>query len=568
MQLRSVILPFCLALAAYGNTALDDTEVVDYKLDNALSATKTNTATKDIPASIQLIDGALFKDQGVVYLNDAFKYINGVNAFSEYLDFNMRGFRQREDSVKYNGLSQSRYGFFHKAKLNNVERIEVIKGPASSLYGISQPGGIINIITKQPKAESEGEISINLGGYNFSEKGVYLSSTGSFDNNDNLLYLIQSSLSASEGFRKNEKFNSKFFAGGLTYLIDEQKQITFNGEYLRDHTLGQRNRGIPFIPKTGKLAEVSKDYTANEPSDFISIETYSYQMLYQQQFNDDMKLSTTLGFNTNDRRQRYHEPRGLLDDGRTMKREFRHQIRKQDEWVFNTDFNYILDQGFMSHNILVGAEYYMQDFEYWYFKMSDATKGGPVKNIDIFDPVYEEENAPHWMKYYEKAVLYRGRPQKTRRVTGAVYLQDQIKLGDMNILAGLRYNSFEDKDKAADPVLSYSDSKTTFKVGSTYEVFDGQTVYGSYAQGFFPTKPLINFFPERHGGPFKPEKSYSIDTGLKSDFLDNRLSSTIAFYHIIKEDVLVRSPSEKMPLRYAQLGEVTSQDLRSIWSGE
>ena len=506
----------------------------------------------------------MFKDQGVVYLNDAFKYINGVNAFSEYLDFNMRGFRQRGDSVKYNGMTQSRYGFFHKVRLNNIERIEVIKGPASALYGISQPGGIVNIITKQPKFESEGALSLEVG--SFDKKAIDIYSTGNFENNDNLLYLLQSTLSNSKGFRKNEKFDSKFFSGALTYLLDDDSDLTLSGEYLKDHTYGQRNRGIPFVPGTGKLAKVSKDYTANEPSDFISIDTYAYQALYNKPINDDFSLKATVGFVTNDRRQKYHEPRGLNKDGRTMKREFRDQIRQEDQLVFNIDANYQLISDNINHNILFGAEAYKQNFKYLYGGAKDSSKKGPVKDIDIFNPVYEAEDQPHWMSY--NLVKY-FRNTKSTRSTSAVYLQNQMNsespFGDTNILAGMRYNTFEDKDK--NTKKSFSDSKLTFKVGATLEPMQDQTFYASYSQGFIPANPFYQFDKKTYGGPFKPEQSYSIEGGLKSSLLENKLNATVSLYHIVRTDILLRAPTKAMPRRMSQVGEVTSQGLEVDLTG-
>ena len=206
----NIVLMFLLALSisvsafAQGNTEeaqepenqdpyiLDEIIVTEsgYGVKQNLTATKTNTPLRDVPQSIQVINKDLFQDQGGLYLNDVLKNVSSVNQFSEYLDYNMRGFRNQTDgAVKMDGLNQV-HGFFHRLRLTNVERVEVIKGPASALYGQSKPGGFINVITKGPQPEPSTEIAVNYGSY--SKRDVNFSTTGPipFVANNELLYRV------------------------------------------------------------------------------------------------------------------------------------------------------------------------------------------------------------------------------------------------------------------------------------------------------------------------------------------------------------------------------------------
>ena len=544
---------------------LDEITVVEegYASDRT-TATRTNTALRDLPQSVQIITGDLVEDQGLTYLTDVLQNVSGVNPFSEYLDFNMRGFRTTGDgAVKQNGLNQV-HGFFNRMRLDNVARIEVVKGPAGALYGQSRPGGFINVITKQPRARRNSELKFTLGSYsksqaNFSSTGP-LSTTPGFGK---LLYQINASHANDEGFRRHEQFIFSAFKGAFSWLPTDRTSITLGGEWFDELNKGHRNRGIPFF--NGELVDLPLDYTVNEPDDFISIDAYTYRLRADHRFSDRLKIDASASYLTNQRRQEYHEPRGLLADGETMLREFRDQYREKQQRTTNANLIYNLTVASTYHTVLSGLEYTLTEGLYRFATARDSSRGGPVPNINISNPVFAPKNNPLKFSYYG-ADIPQGISQLTTRLDNRIsafgfYFQDQIDFGDkLNVLLGLRYDAFEDKAESGSNNRA-SDAHWSLRGGAVFKPMPSISTYLSYSEGFEPVSSSYTFDPDRYGGPFDPENSWTIEGGAKSTFLDGRFNTTFALYHIAKENVILRdaNPPEDMPDRRVQVGEIQSR---------
>ena len=534
-----------------------------YAIDRT-TATRTNTRLQDLPQSVQIINGDLVEDQGLTYLTDALQNVSGVSPFSEYLDFNMRGFRTTGDAaVKQDGLNQV-HGFFQRMRLEDVERIEVVKGPAGALYGQSRPGGFINVISKQPSARQKSELKLTLGSYsksqaNFNSTGPVPVSPGF----GKLLYKINAGHANDDGFRQNESFIHSNFKGSLTWLPTDQTSVTLAGEWFDELNRGHRNRGVPFFNQS--LVDLPIDYTINEPDDFISIEAYVYRLRTDHRFSDKLKLDASASYLTNQRRQEYHEPRGLLEDGRTMKREFRDQYREKQQTALNTNLIYDAKAGRTKHTLLTGFEYTLTKGLRRTATARDSSRGGPVPNIDIFNPVFAPENRPLKFTYYGEDI-----PQGISQLSSGLdnrvsaygfYLQDQVNLGRrFDVLLGLRYDRFEDKARSGSGNQA-DDSNWSLRGGAVFKPIETLSTYLSYSEGFEPVSSAFTFDPDRYGGPFDPEKSWTIEGGAKSSFLNDRLNATVAVYHITKQDVLLRDPNppENQPDRRIQVGEIESQ---------
>ncbi len=544
---------------------LDEITVVEegYASDRT-TATRTNAALRDLPQSVQIINGDLVEDQGLTYLTDVLQNVSGVNPFSEYLDFNMRGFRTTGDgAVKQNGLNQV-HGFFHRMRLDNVARIEVVKGPAGALYGQSRPGGFINVITKRPSARRKNELKLVLGSYsksqaNFSSTGP-LSATPGFGK---LLYFINAGHANDDGFRRHEQFIHSFFDAAFTWLPTDRTSIALAGEWFDELNEGHRNRGVPFFD--GELVDLPLDYTVNEPDDFIGIEAYTYRLRADHRFSDRLKIDASASYLTNQRRQEYHEPRGLLADGKTMLREFRDQYREKQQRTANANLICDLAVASTAHTVLSGVEYTLTEGLYRFATARDSSRGGPVPNIDIFRPVFAPENNPLKFSYYG-ADIPQGISQLTTRLNNRIsafgfYLQDQIDFGDkLNALLGLRYDGFEDKAESGSNNRA-SDAHWSLRGGAVFKPIPSISTYLSYSEGFEPVSSSYTFDPDRYGGPFDPENSWTLEGGAKSTFLDGRFNTTLALYHITKENVILRdaNPPEAMPDRRVQVGEIQSR---------
>ncbi|MGH9160452.1 MAG: carboxypeptidase regulatory-like domain-containing protein, partial [Vicinamibacteraceae bacterium] len=306
-----------------------------YAVRRSLTSTRTSSELRHLPQSIQVINKDLTRDQGAVYLNDALRNASGVTMFSEYLDFNFRGFRAQDESIKVDGLNQA-HDFFVKPRLLNVERVEVVKGPAGALYGQSKPGGFVNIITKQPSAERSTEVTGRVGSWDKSEG--HLSSTGPIPTIGNLFYLVDAARVDNEGFRRHAAAEYTGLSGLLTWAPGPNTAITAGGDWFNDLARGHRNRGIPFYEH--QLVGVPRSFTVNEPDDHVEMDATTSRARFNHHISSAWHLDGSFSRLANSSVQQYHEPMGLEPGGRLMRREFRDQYREKQQTALNANLTW------------------------------------------------------------------------------------------------------------------------------------------------------------------------------------------------------------------------------------
>ncbi|MEM9806084.1 MAG: TonB-dependent receptor plug domain-containing protein [Cyanobacteria bacterium P01_D01_bin.56] len=210
----------------------EDTE--DYRVPNASTATRTDTPILDIPASIQIIPQQVLEDQQVTRLDEALANVSGVTFGGTFvgtsLNFNVRGF---DAPTLRNGIRD--FGGFTGVNpaITNLDRVEVLKGPASILYGEVQPGGVINLVTEQPLNEPTYEIALQAGSREFFQPEIDLS--GPLASDGSLLYRLNAAYSHDDGFTDfNEDLEQIFVAPVLTWQPSDRTRLTLEAEYLDD----------------------------------------------------------------------------------------------------------------------------------------------------------------------------------------------------------------------------------------------------------------------------------------------------------------------------------------------
>lgn len=530
-----------------------------YDARRSVASTRTSVDLSDMPQSIQVINKDVIEDQGATYLTDALRNASGVTMFSEYLDFNLRGFRASADgAVKVDGLNQV-HDFFFKPRLLNIERVEVVKGPAGALFGQSTPGGFVNIVTRQPMAEPGGRAALHLGSWDKSE--LHVSSTGPVPAADRLFYLVDAARIDNRGFRDHEHFVYTGLATSATWAPSGRTAATVGGEWFDDLAQGHRNRGVPFFQH--RLVEVPPNFTVNEPTDRVQIEATTLRGRIDHQFSDTWRLEGRISHLQNHSVQEYHEPRGLRPDGRTMLREFRHQYREKDQTAAVVNLNWTPASSRVTHNVLVGVEYTLSNGLLRSGTARDSARGGPVPDLDIYAPVYGTPSQPLSFRYYNVpgGITTLATSTNNRIREFGIYVQDHIRAGArVSLLAGLRVDEFRD-DTRSGPPRSRTGSAVSFRGGAVVDLVPGLSAYASYAEGFEPPPASLSLEPERYGGPFDPESSWSAEGGLKGSWLRDRLTTTLSLYHITKRDMLLYSPTPELPDRYAQIGAFESRGL-------
>lgn len=530
-----------------------------YAVRRSLTSTRTSSELRHLPQSIQVINKDLTRDQGGVYLNDALRNASGVTMFSEYLDFNFRGFRAQDESVKVDGLNQV-HDFFVKPRLLNVERVEVVKGPAGALYGQSKPGGFVNIITRQPSAERSTEVTGRVGSWDKSEGHV--TSTGPIPTIGNLFYLVDAARIDNQGFRRHEAAEYTGLSGLVTWAPGPNTAITAGGDWFSDLARGHRNRGIPFYEH--QLVSLPRSFTVNEPDDRVEMDASTSRARFNHHISNDWRIDASFSRLANSSVQQYHEPMGLAPGGRLLRREYRDQYREKEQTAFNGNVAWTPPMwGGIRHNLLAGTEYTLTDGLLRQGRARDSSVDGPVPDLDIYAPVYGTDAMPLRFSYYGPDVpggIAELSTSTNNRVRAAgVYLQDQAQVGSrVHLLGGVRFDHFRD-DTRSGPAATRTGQAVSFRGGGVVTLAPQWSLYGSYAEGFEPPPADLSLDPERYGGPFDPETSWSLEGGVKGYFLRDRVSTTLAVYHITKHDMLLLSPTPEMPDRYVPVGAFDSR---------
>lgn len=193
-----------IAIILQSNTTeLQRVEIVgrtkkDYNSDYSFSATKIAIKNKELPQALSTVTKELIADRGAFQLADAVKIASGVSPSSFYNQFNIRGISQNEEGQIINGM-RTRQFYFLQPLTTNVERVEVLKGPASVTFSSVDPGGSINMVTKKPLAETRREVSLSAG--SFSTVRGALDFTGPLNESKTLLYRINGAYQEAQSYR-------------------------------------------------------------------------------------------------------------------------------------------------------------------------------------------------------------------------------------------------------------------------------------------------------------------------------------------------------------------------------
>ncbi|MDQ4121053.1 MAG: TonB-dependent receptor [Acidobacteriota bacterium] len=509
--------------------------VSEYHTDDTTVATKIPTRLIDTPQSITSISPQVIADRLATDVNDIYKNVAGLNQ-TTYSAVVFRGFTQRE--TLFNGVRGNPYGSLEGdvnnagfstsiLRLSNVERIEVLKGPASVLYGSAEPGGIINFITKKPRTLLDGTAEFRFGQYGLAMGNADFS----VPLTKKLYSRFAGFLEQRDSFRNNAGLKNQNYVANLLWQPDDKTRVNFEYEFIRQNQRGHRLRGIPVDAYGRFITDIS--FTTTERTDFVKLDANVFQANISKDFLTDGRVEATFRYLTNDRFENYHEPRGLLADGRTMRRDFRDQLRKNKDWSFSVNAYKPVNLGnFGVHTLNAGGEYYTQDHQ---FRLVTVSAGVP--SIDIFNPVYGIANPRNYLYDVNQTPTSLAKPSRF-----GVYLQDHIAFNKyFQFVAGGRWERYKDTGRSGTIPLSAEDSAFTGRIGAVMKPRDNIAFYGNFANSY--ARPSILAQTTSANGPHKPEKGRQVEGGLKMELLNSRLFVTSSVYQIDKTDVLRPDPS-------------------------
>ncbi|CAI8758542.1 Metal-pseudopaline receptor CntO [Pseudomonas sp. IT-P12] len=504
-----------------------DGPVEGYKATRSASATRTDTALHETPQSVSVVPRDVIEDTGATRLQDALDYAGGVGRANNFggqglTTFTVRGFTTGE--FYRNGFPINR-GYPNAPDANTIERLEVLRGPATSLYGRGDPGGTFNVVSKQPLPESK----VTLGSQ-FDDQGMHratLDATGPLNQDGSLAYRLNLLGEGGESFRDDVESERYDVAPVISWQVNDTTKIVFEGDYMRNnHPL---DRGLTrYTTQTGSASRDT--YIWEKGSDnLLHNDNNMTQVRFEHLLNDDWTLGGGFQFLDGSLKGNAVEANSAPADGRTLQRNFNYRKLEWTDRDFQLNLTGHFDTAGFAHTLLTGIEYENYDYNSIIRRSSAAAGTYP---IDLYNPV-----------------LGQPRPALTRTTTWdkenlktwAFFIQDQVALTErLKALAGVRLERFEHDydDKLADSRdFTKGQNAATPRFGLLYDLTDTVAVYANTARSFKP-----NSGTPFAGGGFDPEKGKSYELGVKWEALERQLSVDAAVYHIVKENVLTLDP--------------------------
>jgi iron complex outermembrane receptor protein len=489
---------------------------------------------QEMPQSVQVISSEMLQTINVTQLDDVLDLASGVarqNTFGGLWDsFAIRGFAGDENTPTgylVNGFNAGR-GFSGRRDASNIERVEVLKGPGSALYGRSEPGGTINIVTKKPEFEREGSIELAAGRYDTYRVAADFTSPIT----DSIAFRINGAYEDADSFRDYITWKKSVLTPSLLARIGDATTLSYELELVNQKA--PFDRGVVASPDGKKLGLVPVSRFLGEPSDGENeIKAMGHQAVLQHDFSGAWSLLVGLGYRDSSFEGYSSDPELVASrqlyyiDATNVSRQRRFRKYDTSDLSARAEVTGRFDTGSLTHHLLAGIDYY--DYELDTLQMRIRPTLTDPYSVNIFDPVYGQTRTPD--PFQDQT--------ENQKATG-FYLQDQIDLGEhWKFLAGVRYDDFsQDFDFHLTGVSQTNDQTATSpRVGLVYEASKLWSVYASYAEGFRP-----NTGTDVNGNAFEPEASTSYEIGTKLGGPDDRVYATIALYSAKKDNVLTTDP--------------------------
>lgn len=548
-----------------------------YKNERSFSATKIEMAVKDVPQAISTVTKELMQDQQAFRMGDVVKNVSGVNQFSGYDDFTLRGFRSNTQLL--NGL-RTITGFWSMPLLVNIERVEVIKGPAAALFGNTDPGGTINSVTKKPLDVSRKIFGFSVGSFQ-TYRGT-IDMTGPLNDEKTVLYRLNLGYENSETFKTNMGTENIVISPSLSFAPTNKTRVNLDLVYSLSN--GKLYRGQPIFGAAAgtQLGSTPISFTIGKANDYQKEKYFSSNISLSHQFTQNFSFNISyLKYQWNENLMEHRTSNAYAVDSAgkelptLMQMTTIRRLSKNYNDNMTAYFVSRFNTGVLEHQLLVGYDF--NQFSVPVGGSSETARGGyrlkngtvgnyvkankdnfildangnPVPNVPHFNLVNPDYSIATVSGYITTSTA----TAAAKNMAHGIYLQDNIKWNKFSLLIGLRKEFYKDKFNFKKPAEQQVEQNSFIpRIGLVYNLTPQINVYGLFVQGFMPqsTSTIVN---PNVGGPFEPLTSRMYEGGAKADLLNGKLGATIALYHLEQNNVLVNANDPANPERLEQRGQ-------------
>lgn len=492
--------------------------------ERSASGTKTDTPLIETPQSISVVSAEQMQEQAVQSTAEALRYVPGISSEVFGADPRVDWIRSRGFQVPeyLDGLRLPR-GVYAWPNIDPylLERIEVLKGPTSGLYGQTPPGGLVNMVSKRPTDEPLREIQFQTG--DPARGQVAFDFGGALDPEGLLSYRLTGlgRLADTEiDFIEDDRLE---IAPAVTWSPDAATSLTLLGHYIT-----KDSKSLQFLPAEGTAlfnpnGQIPRDTFVGEPGfDDFDYEQWGIGYLFEHQFDNGMTLRQNLRYGSVDFDLdvvRTHPAFGLRADNESLARI---AARIQDETTaltVDTNLTQRFQTGAFEHEVLAGVDFIDQSTDYLF-----AT--GPVADLNIYNPTYGATVG---------ALSVGTSEDQSLRQLG-IYLQDQITFDNWHFVFSGRHDwsDSETLNRRTGIVSGTDDGQFTGRAGVLYAFDNGISPYASYSTSFEPQLGL-----DAAGNPFVPTEGEQFEVGIKYQPLGSNSLFSLAAYELKQDNLVV-----------------------------
>ncbi|MFP1735130.1 TonB-dependent siderophore receptor [Lonsdalea quercina] len=492
-----------------------------YQPHKTVTGTRTESRLLDVPQAVNVVPQQVLQDWSATNIDEALYNVSGItqsNTLGGTQDALIkRGFGDNRDgSIFHDGVRSIQARNFTPTS----ERVEVLKGPASMLFGMGEPGGVINVITKKPELVQKTHIE----GWNssFNGGGGQLDVTGPISDSG-LAYRMIVDHDETNYWRNFGRNRQTTIAPSLMWYGED---TTLRVAYEHQEYLTPFDRGTVIDSRTGKPVDVPRDRRFDETYNATRGDQDTLTFQADHNLSDRWKTSLTYAYSRNRyndnqaRATKYNATTGDL----TRQADSTGYAHSQSQAVQLT-LNGDIDWGQTNHQLLFGVDH-EADRTY----RGDMIRGTAVTNFNVYNPVYGLLPA-------STSVSAADSDQRENVDSTGVFMQDAIRL-DANwmLLGGLRYDHFDVMSGKGRPFVTNTDGsygRLVPRAGVVYNLTSYSSLYASYSESFKPNTSIATQI-----GALPPELGKSYEIGAKLD-LPNRITANIALFDIHKRNVMV-----------------------------
>lgn len=496
-----------------------------YTVSQAPNVARSGTKVFDLPYSVQMVPQQVMQDQGIILAQDALRNVSGFHQ-NKGASFNsandggvIRGFQTTQ--MYYNGFLVEGMSAIN---LPQLERLEILKGPASMDFGVVQPGGLINMVTRQPSPEYHTVLEQSFGSYD-SYRG-HVDTTGSLNPDKTLLYHVNGGYLDQKSFRDYVYEERYWLAPSITWKPSDTFTVTLETSFMKrkkqlDEGVAFDSRGSPvesistYLGEPGLRGQTQVDDFAMLTAEWKPNENFTFRSGFMAHHWDiDMD---------NVRRSAATSAAG------TVARLYDNSDFSENSWQWMNMAIWKFKLGGTRHKVMAGYDYRDR-------KQTIHLIRANYTPINIYNPIYGPP----------LPVTPNLNRQDSRREWSGIYLQDEISMFDrdqLKLLVGGRMDYVHTWDYSrtgAPEVLERRDRAYTGRAGISYQPLQALSFYGSVSSSFVPTGTGSRMFG---GGLLDPETGLQYEAGMKWRSPNERVLATLAVYELTRENVAVADPA-------------------------